>query len=92
VRDRVKKLVGRARPTPAAVVIEMGANAGLDLTSAEVLDELITSLHAAGLDVALADVRQPMIRTARRAGLLSTLGEDRTFHTIGEALQAMHGR
>lgn len=92
VRDRIKQLVGRARPTPAAVVIEMGANAGLDLTSAEVLDELITSLHGAGLDVALADVRQPVIRTARRAGTLATLGEDRMFHTVGEALEAMRGR
>ena len=55
------------------MILELGANAGLDITSAEMLEQLITTLHSAGIDVALADVRQPVVDVARRTGLLETL-------------------
>jgi hypothetical protein len=48
-------------------------------------------MHSARVDVALADVRQPVIRMARRSGLARGLGEDRIFHTIDEAIQALGG-
>jgi MFS superfamily sulfate permease-like transporter len=87
VRDGVKRLVGEADPTPSAVVLEIGANDDLDITSAEVLAELVASLDAAGVDFAVADVRAPVIERARRTGLLASIGEDRVFHTIGQALE-----
>jgi sulfate permease, SulP family len=89
VRDRVKRLVGGATPTPRAVVLEMGANDDLDITAAEVLQELVTSLRAAGLDIALADVRDTVIARARLTGLLAVLGEDHVFHTLGQAVDEL---
>jgi high affinity sulfate transporter 1 len=91
VRDRIKRMVGQARPTPSAVILDVGAADRLDLTSAEVLDELVGILHSAGLDVGLAEVRQPVLELARRTGLLDTIGATRIFHTIDEALEAMAG-
>ncbi len=87
VRDRVKRLVGEASPTPRAIALEMGANDDLDITAAEVLEELVRSLHAAGLDFALADVRDPVIERARLTGLLAVIGEDRVFHTLEQAVE-----
>jgi high affinity sulfate transporter 1 len=89
VRDHIKKLVGASDPLPRAVVLELTANAGLDITSAEMLEQLIKTLHSAGIDVALADLRQPVVDVARRTGLLETLGEDRLFLTLADAVRTM---
>jgi sulfate permease, SulP family len=86
VRDRVKRLVGEARPTPRAVVLQIGANDDLDITAAQVLEELVRSLHAAGIDVAIAAIRDPVIARARLTGLLAEIGEHRVFHTVEQAV------
>jgi MFS superfamily sulfate permease-like transporter len=83
-------LVGAAEPTPRAVILDGGANGDrLDITGAETMIDLVNELHAAGIDLAVAEVRLPVLTTARRAGLLSALGENRVFHTIPEALEAL---
>lgn len=89
VRDRIKTLVGESDPLPRGVILELTANAGLDITSAEMLEQLIKTLHSAGIDVALADLRQPVVDVARRTGLLETLGEDRLFLTLADAVRTM---
>jgi SulP family sulfate permease len=89
VRDRIKQLVGTSDPLPRAVVIEVSANDGLDITSAEMLEQLATSLQAAQIDVALADLRQPVVAMATRTGLLMAVGDDRIFHTVDEAVQSL---
>jgi high affinity sulfate transporter 1 len=92
VRDRIKTLVGASAPPPKALIIDLGGNERLDITSADMLIELVRTMHSAGVDVALADVRQPLTRMARRSGLATRLGEDRIFHTIDEAVQALGGK
>jgi len=89
VRDRIKYLVGASDPLPRAVILELTANAALDITSAEMLEQLTTTLRSAGIDVALADLRRPVIDMARRTGLVETLGEDRIFVTVGEAVRTL---
>jgi sulfate permease, SulP family len=89
VRDRVKRLVGEASPTPRAVILEMGANDDLDITAAEVLTELVRSLHAAGVDFAVADIRDPVIARARLTGLLEAIGEDRVCNTLKAAVKRL---
>jgi sulfate permease, SulP family len=89
IRDRIKALVGATDPLPRALILDVGANEQLDITSAEMLDELTGTMHSAGIDVALADVRQPLVDMARRFGLLAQLGADRTFHTVDEAIHAL---
>jgi SulP family sulfate permease len=89
VRDRIKTLVGSTEPPPRALIIDIGGTDRLDVTSAEMLTELVHTMHSAGIDVAFADVRQPVIRMGRRSGLLTQVGENRVFHTIDEAVQAL---
>ena len=89
VRDRVKYLVGACEPLPRAVILELTANAALDITSAEMLEQLTTTLRSAGIDLALADLRQPVVDMARRTGLVETLGEDRIFVTVGDAVRTL---
>jgi high affinity sulfate transporter 1 len=89
VARRIKRLVGSSDPPPRAVVLDAGAIADLDITSAEILDQLVTALHSANVDFAFAEVRAPVTRRARRTGLLATIGENRVFHTIDEAVAAL---
>ena len=92
MRDSIRSLVGSSEPTPAALIIDIGANERLDVTSAEMLTQLVHTMHSAGVDVALADARQPLVRMARRSGLTKRLGDDRIFHTIDEAVHAFDER
>lgn len=89
VRDQIKHLVGASDPLPRAVILEPTAGDALDITSAEVLQQLTTTLRSAGIDFALADLRQPVIEAARRTGLLETLGEDHIYRTLDEAVQTL---
>jgi high affinity sulfate transporter 1 len=91
VGDRVKRLVGAADPVPRAVVLEAGANADLDITSTEMLEQLVASLHGVGIDFALADVRQPVVGMLRRSGVLDAIGEERIYHTVDEAVSSLTG-
>ena len=89
VRDRLKALVGASDPLPRALILEAGSIDRLDITSAEMLEQLVATLRSAGVDFALADVRMPVIEMAGRSGLLDTLGEDRVFDTVDEAVRAL---
>ncbi len=89
IRDHIKTLVGSNDPPPTALVIDIGGTNRLDVTSAEMLTELVHTMHSAGIDVALADVRQPVSRMARRAGLATRLGDDRLCHTIDDAIRVV---
>ena len=89
VRDRVKGLVGATEPIPKALIIDAGVNDRLDITSCEMLNQLVHTVRSAGIEVALADVRQPVIEMARRSGLLDELGEDGIFHTVDAAVDAL---
>jgi sulfate permease, SulP family len=86
VTGAIKTLVRTSEPPPKAVILDFGPNAGLDITSSEKLGELVTELRGDGVDFALAEVRRPTRDAARRSGVLATIGEDRVFHTIDEAV------
>ena len=89
VTARIKQFAGAGEPAPRAVILDIGANGRLDITSCEKLSGLVTDLRSAGIDFALAEVRAPTVEHARRAGLLGDIGEDRLFHTIDEAVDAL---
>jgi SulP family sulfate permease len=87
VRDGIKQLVGATNPPPKTVILDIGANERLDITSVEMLAQLLATLRSAGIDLVIADARQPVIQMAGRSGLLDQLGQARIFHTIDEAVQ-----
>jgi hypothetical protein len=43
-------------------------------------------MRASGIDFAFAEVRQPVIRRMQRESLFETIGEDRIFPTVDEAI------
>jgi high affinity sulfate transporter 1 len=85
-RDRVLDAVADS-PTPVRWLV-VGAEpiTSVDVTSADALEELDATLHAAGIDLCFAEMKDPVKDKLKRFGLFSRLGEQRFFATIGEAV------
>ena len=50
VTGRIKRFAGAEEPPPRAVILDIGANGRLDITSCEKLSELVAELRSAGVD------------------------------------------
>jgi MFS superfamily sulfate permease-like transporter len=85
-RDRALDAVASS-PTPVRWLV-VGAEpiTSVDVTSADVLDELDATLRKAGIDLCFAEMKDPVKDKLKRFGLFSRLGEQRFFATIGEAV------
>lgn len=86
-RDRVLDAVADS-PTPVRwLVVGAEPMTSVDVTSADVLDELDLTLHEAGIDLCFAEMKDPVKDKLKRFGLFSRLGEQRFFATLGEAVR-----
>jgi high affinity sulfate transporter 1 len=85
-RDRVLDAVAGS-PTPVRWMV-VGAEpiTSVDVTSADVLDELDKTLNEAGIDLCFAEMKDPVKDKLKRFGLFSKLGDHRFFVTVGEAV------
>jgi high affinity sulfate transporter 1 len=85
-RDRVLDAV-TGSPTPVRwLVVSAEPITSVDVTSADALDELDTTLHEAGIDLCFAEMKDPVKDKLKRFGLFSRLGEGCFFATTGEAV------
>ena len=85
-RQRVLDAV-TASPTPVRWLV-VGAEpiTSVDVTSADVLDQLDQTLREAGIDLCFAEMKDPVKDKLKRFGLFPRLGEERFFATLGEAV------
>jgi MFS superfamily sulfate permease-like transporter len=86
-RQQVRKLV-QARE-PAWVVIQCEAITDIDVTAAEMLEQLDTELNAAGRHMAFVELRSRLQDLMRRHGLFETLDRDHFYPSVGTALEAI---
>jgi high affinity sulfate transporter 1 len=91
-RDRLKAMLRAAAPPPRAVVFDGEGQDELDLTSAQMLRGLVVELRAAGLAVCFANVHAPVLERARETDLLDTVGLERIFPTIDQAVRAIEAQ
>ena len=85
-RDHVLDAVA-ASPTPVRwVVVSAEPVTSVDVTAADVLEELDRTLRDAGIELCFAEMKDPVKDKLKRFGLFSTLGEQRFFATLGQAV------
>jgi MFS superfamily sulfate permease-like transporter len=84
-KSQILELVA-ASPGSHGVLIDLAATADLDVTTADMLTDLITDLRARGIEVLLAQVKGPVRDRMRKTGLAAELGEDRMYLSIGSAV------
>jgi len=91
VRDRIRALVAAADEPLRAVILDIGSQDSMDLTSAEVLKGIGKELRAAGIEAYLADVHTPALAFSRAVGLLDVIPEEHVFPTIELAVRSIEG-
>jgi high affinity sulfate transporter 1 len=76
-----------ASPTPVHwLVVAAEPVTSVDVTAADMLTELLETLHAAGVEFCFAEMKDPVKDKLKRFGIFSRLGEERFFPTVGEAV------
>jgi high affinity sulfate transporter 1 len=91
VRDQVRALVDAADPAPRALVLDLGAQDTLDLTSAKVLIAMGREMRGRGIDAYLVDVHAPALAFARSVGVLDVIPAEHVFPSIELAVQHIEG-
>ena len=86
--ERVRAAVASS-PTPVqCVVVAAEPVTSVDVTAADLLEELVQSLRRDGIDLRFAEMKDPVKDKLKRFGLFSRLGADAFYPTIGEAVKA----
>jgi MFS superfamily sulfate permease-like transporter len=75
--SNVRRLVVAAEPVTS-----------VDVTAADVLRELVDQLRAEGVEFCFAEMKDPVKDKLKRFGLFETIGGDRFFATLDEAVHA----
>ncbi len=86
VRERMKTLVAKTQPPPRVVVLDSAGQDSLDITSADMLKELLAELKGKGMDIYVAELHGPVREFSQRTGLLELIGEDHIFPTVDAAV------
>jgi high affinity sulfate transporter 1 len=83
-RQQIRRLV--AERHPAWVVVQCEAITDIDVTAAQMLEQLDLELNAAGVHMAFVELRTRLQQLVRRHGLFETLDRDHFYPTIAAAL------
>ncbi len=83
-RQQIRKLVRDHQPQ--WVVLQCEAITDVDVTAAEMLEQLDNELNAAGTHLAFAEMRSRLQDLTLRYGLLETLDRDHFYPTLEAAL------
>jgi MFS superfamily sulfate permease-like transporter len=79
LRERIKELVSTADSKIRAVLLDLEASNHLDLSSADMLAELVGELKAQRAELLLAYVRAPIRDLLSRSGVAQTIGEKHIY-------------
>jgi high affinity sulfate transporter 1 len=85
-RERVRGAVAASPTQVRWLVVGAEPITSVDVTAADVLDELDKELEAAGVDLCFAEMKDPVKDKLKRFGLFARLGKERFFATIGQAV------
>lgn len=86
-RESILKAVAAA-PTPVSwVIISAEPVTDIDITSADMLNELDDEMHEVGIDLVFAGMKDPVKDILKRFGVFNKFGEHLFFATMGEAVK-----
>jgi high affinity sulfate transporter 1 len=87
-RQRVLGAIARS-PTPARrIIVAAEPMTSIDVTSADMLDELAQTLRASGIELRIAEMKDPVKDKLSRFELLERLGPANFYSTLGAAVDA----
>lgn len=86
VREKIKALVTEIQPPPHAIVLDAAGQDTLDITSVDVLKEMVVELKQKGIEIYVVEVHEPVREFAQRAGLVEMIDEGHAFPTVDNAV------
>jgi high affinity sulfate transporter 1 len=87
-KERVLDEAAKSRPQVRWLVVAAEPVTSVDVTAADVLEELDKALHGAGVKLCFAELKDPVKDKLKRFGLFDQLGERFFFPTIGAAVKS----
>jgi high affinity sulfate transporter 1 len=85
-KAEIVDIVGAQEPPPHGVLIDLAATADLDVTTTDMLFELVAELRLRSIEVLVAQVKGTVRDRLRKTGLMDELGEDRVYLSISSAV------
>jgi sulfate permease, SulP family len=86
-KAEILDIVAAEDPPPHGVLIDLAATADLDVTTTDMLFELVADLHSRSIEVLVAQVKGTVRDRLRKTGLMDELGEDRVYLSISSAVK-----
>ena len=91
-RTRVLHAVSDTQQPTEWVILNMEANVEIDLTAADMLEDLRAELATNGVVVVLSRVKQDLAVYLERVGFIERVGSDHVYPTLPTAVAAFHAR
>lgn len=88
VETQVLSMVEAADPRPTTVILDIGATSDLDVTTADMLLELLRALGELGVSLSLAQVKGQVRDRMRRVALMDAIGANHVFLSVPLAVEA----
>jgi high affinity sulfate transporter 1 len=86
-RSAILEAVAGSEPRPTSVLLDIGATADFDVTTADIVQQLIGELDDQSIEVLLAQVKGPVRDRMRKTGLMEMVGEERVYLSVAAAVQ-----
>jgi MFS superfamily sulfate permease-like transporter len=86
-RTALFEAVAGSDPRPSAILLDIGATADFDVTTADIIRQLITELHDQSIGVLLAQVKGPVRDRMRKMGMMDMVGEDHVHLSVAAAVE-----
>jgi MFS superfamily sulfate permease-like transporter len=84
---QIREWVAATQPKPRALLLDMGATADLDITSADTLNDLLVDMKAEGIDVLFSHVRGSVRDKLAKLKMREAMDEQHLFQNVDLAVQ-----
>jgi SulP family sulfate permease len=91
-RTAILEAVAGCEPAPSEVLLDIGASADFDVTTADTIRQLVGELHDLSIEVSLAQVKGPVRDRMRRMGMMEMVGEGRVYLSVAAAVEDFRNR
>jgi MFS superfamily sulfate permease-like transporter len=88
LRDRIRALIPGADPEVRGIILDLEGTNIIDLEGSDALHNVVKELGAAGIDFHLVRIKEGVLETLEKDGVLETLGPERLFDYVHEAVEA----
>ena len=88
IHNRLRELTRQAGASLRAVLINLEVSPEIDVTSLEMLSQLMSELRQSGVELYLARVADPVRDLFARSGFLDQIGEQRLFRGVDNGVTA----